>query len=55
MIAGGHVDLTDNFTDHEQYVVDVMFHARGLQALGYLLQADADAIIQQAIDSDIGQ
>ena len=53
-IAGGHVDLTDSFTDHAQYVSDVTFHARELEAGGYLLKADADAIIQRASDSDIG-
>ncbi len=55
VLAGGHVDLADSFTDHDQYVIDVTFHALGLEALGYLLEADADAIIQRAIDSDIGQ
>ena len=53
-VAGGHVDLTGSFTDHAQYVSDVTFHARGLEAGGYLLKADADAIIQRASDSDIG-
>ncbi len=53
-IGGSHVDLTGNFTNHAQYVSDVTFHARGLEAFGYLLEADADAIIQRASDSDIG-
>jgi hypothetical protein len=55
MLAGGHVDLTDRFTDHDEYVDQVTSHARGLQALGYLLAADADAIIHQAMQSDIGR
>ncbi len=54
VIAGGHVDLTDSFTNHAQYVSQVTFHALGLKAWGYLLAADADAIIQRAIQSDIG-
>lgn len=55
VLAGGHVDLTDSFTSHAQYVRDVTFHARGLEELGYLLKADADAIIRRAIQSDIGR
>lgn len=47
-VAGGHVDLTGSFTSHAQYVSDVTFHARGLEAGRYLLKADADAIIQLA-------
>ena len=54
-IGGGRVDLTGSFTNHAQYVSDVTFHARGLEAGGYLLKADADAIIQRASDSDIGR
>jgi hypothetical protein len=54
MIGGGHVDLTANFTDHANYVAQVEYHARKLQAQGYLLESDADAIIQRAIDSNIG-
>src|SRR5688572_30430842 len=42
--AGGHVDLTDQFTDHEEYVQLVATHALELQAQGYLLEADAAAI-----------
>lgn len=55
VIAGGHIDLTGNFTSHARYVRDVTFHARGLQDLGYLLGPDADAIIRRAIQSDIGR
>jgi hypothetical protein len=55
VLAGGHVDLTDTFTNHTQYVRDVTFHARGLEAFGYLLESDADAIIHRAIQSDIGR
>ena len=55
MIGGSRVDLTSQITDHEDYVDQVTFHARDLQARGYLLEADADAIIQEAIDSDIGE
>lgn len=55
MAAGGHVDLTGNFTNHDAYVTDVTFHARGLQSGGYLLQADSDAIIERAIQSNIGR
>ncbi|WP_394793416.1 alpha/beta hydrolase domain-containing protein [Armatimonas sp.] len=54
MSAGGHVDLTASFTNHARYVREVMFHARGLEACGYLLESDADAIIQRANQSDIG-
>ncbi len=48
MIAGGHVDLTDSLPKPARYIRDVKCHARALQADGYLLKADADAIIQQA-------
>lgn len=54
-IGGSHIDLTHTFTNHAAYVADVTFHARGLQGAGYLLQADADAIIQQAEQSSIGR
>ena len=52
--AGAHVDLTDDITDHDEYVAQVTEHALELEALGYLLEADADEIIQRAIASDIG-
>lgn len=55
VIGGGHVDLTDTFTDHDDYVAQVTCHARWLQTLGYLLAPDADAIIHRAIKSDIGK
>jgi hypothetical protein len=54
-IAGSHVDLTSTFTSHAQYVADVTYHAQRLVTGRYLLQADADEIVQRAIDSDIGQ
>jgi len=54
-IAGGRVDLTGNFTNHDDYVAQVTVHARRLQAFGYLLEADADAIIERASQSDIGK
>jgi hypothetical protein len=54
VLAGGHVDLTDRFTDHADYVQEVTEHARRLEESGYLLEADADAIILRAIQSDIG-
>jgi len=54
MMAGSHVDLTDSFTDHADYVGQVTHHARTLQAQGYLLESDADAIILRAVQSDIG-
>jgi hypothetical protein len=53
-IAGGHVDLTGGFTSHVEYVAQVESHGRGLQSAGYLLEADADAIIERALLSDIG-
>jgi hypothetical protein len=53
-LAGGRVDLTDRFTDHAAYVSAVTSAARDLQEQGYLLEADADAIIERAEDSDIG-
>lgn len=53
-IAGGHIDLTANFTDHAAYVAAVTCHAQALQLQGYLLAADANAIIEQAMQSDIG-
>jgi hypothetical protein len=55
VLAGGHVDLTDNFTSHANYVGQITFHARGLEAFGYLLESDADSIILRAIQSDIGR
>ena len=54
MSAGGYVDLTGTFTSHAQYVSQVTLHALGLEALGYLLPSDAQAIIQRAIASGIG-
>jgi Alpha/beta hydrolase domain len=54
VIAGGHVDLTDTFTNHAQYVSDVAGHAWALKNFGYLLEADAVAIIQEAALSNIG-
>jgi hypothetical protein len=55
VLAGGHVDLTDTFTDHADYVRQITFHARGLEAFGYLLEPDADEIIRQARESVIGK
>lgn len=54
MLAGSHVDRTSQFTDHAAYVNQVTLHALGLQAQGYLLPADANSIIQAAIQSSIG-
>ena len=54
-LAGGYVDLTANFTDHGDYVDQITAHARALQDRGYLLVQDADAIILQAQQSDIGK
>ena len=54
-LAGSHTDLTWQFTDHDAYVALVTEHALALQAQGYLLAADAAAIIEAAEDSDIGQ
>ena len=53
-IGGGHVDLTANFTDHNAYVNQITSHARTLQTQRYLLEEDADAIINKAVQSDIG-
>ena len=53
-LAGSHVDLTGGFTDHDEYVRLVALHANVLVGQGYLLQSDADTIIDQAIDSGIG-
>jgi hypothetical protein len=47
------VDLAGSFTDHTDDVWQTTFHAPGLEAFGYQLEADADAIIQRAIHSDI--
>jgi hypothetical protein len=55
VFAGGRIDLTDQFTDHTIYVRQIRSHARRLEAGGYLLKADADAIILRAIQSDIGK
>jgi hypothetical protein len=55
VIAGSHVDLTGGITDHNAYVQAVTAHARDLQARGYLLEEDADSIIQRAEQSDIGR
>lgn len=54
-LGGGHVDLTRSFTSHIAYVQQITAHARGLQALGYLLEFDANAIIQRALESPIGR
>lgn len=54
VIGGGHVDLSGTFTDHAAYVQSITQHARTLQAQGYLLGADADAIIMRAVLSGIG-
>jgi hypothetical protein len=54
MLAGSHVDLTQNFTSHHDYVNQVTFHARTLEQQRYLLKSDADAIIQKAVRSGIG-
>ena len=53
-LSGSYVDLTDNFTSHAGYVAAITLHAAGLQGLGYLLQADVDAIILDATLSSIG-
>jgi hypothetical protein len=53
-LGGGHIDLTHTFVNHNVYVDQVTSHARTLQAQGYLLRADADAIIREARDSSIG-
>lgn len=53
-LAGGHVDLTGSFPSHALYVAQITQHAHALQALGYLLPADAAAIVQNAIQSNIG-
>jgi hypothetical protein len=53
-LAGSHVDLTSQFTDHAAYVQAVTVHANDLVAQRYLLQADADAIIDRANQSSIG-
>jgi hypothetical protein len=55
VLGGGFIDLTDSFTDHEDYVKSVAYHALGLQSFGFLLEADADAIIRRASQSDIGK
>ncbi len=55
VIAGGRIDLTASFTNHRQYVSDISFHALALEAAGYLLEEDVDAIIQRAKESDIGR
>jgi len=47
-IAGGRVDLTDSITNPARYLKDVTFHARMLEAGGYLLKPDADVIILEA-------
>jgi hypothetical protein len=54
-LAGSHIDLTANFTDHAAYVQAVTAHARELQARRYLLEQDADEIILRAINSSIGR
>jgi hypothetical protein len=55
VLAGGHVDLTAGITSHDAYVQAVTANARDLQARGYLLAEDADAIIQRAQQSAIGR
>ena len=53
-LAGGHVDLTSGFTSHAAYVAQVASSAQNLVTQRYLLQEDADAIIQRAQQSSIG-
>ena len=48
MATGGHVDLTDRITNPARYLREVSLHARTLEAGGYLLESDADAIILRA-------
>jgi hypothetical protein len=55
VLGGGHVDLTDSFTNHADYVEQVAYHAWGLQARGYLLESDAEGIVLRALQSDIGK
>jgi hypothetical protein len=54
-LAGSYVDLTGTFTSHSDYVKAITANARALQSLGFLLKPDADAIIEEAADSDIGK
>jgi hypothetical protein len=54
-LAGGYVDLTGTFASHSGYVKQITANARGLQSLGYLLEPDADAIILDAAQSDVGK
>lgn len=54
-IMGGYVDLTANFTSHDDYVKQITDHARRLQQQGYLLEPDVDAIIREADESGIGK
>jgi hypothetical protein len=54
-ILGGFVDLTTNFTSHDDYVARVTEHATRLVRQGYLLRADAEEIIRRAQESDIGK
>ncbi len=53
-LAGGRIDRTATFPSHATYVAQITQHAQGLQALRLLLPADANAIIQQATQSNIG-
>src|SRR5262245_15046487 len=53
-MAGGHVDLTGSIASHAAYVAQVTQLAQDLVTQRYLLQADADEIIQRAILSSIG-
>jgi hypothetical protein len=55
VLAGGHVDLTGDITDHDQYVADVTAHAAARVGGGYLPPAAAAAIVAAALDSDVGQ
>jgi hypothetical protein len=48
VVAGSHVDLTGNITDHDAYVRRITAHARALEQRRYLLKSDADAIILRA-------
>lgn len=53
-LGGSHIDLTASFTSHAAYVAQVTQHTQALEANGYLLPADAAAIIQLATLSSIG-
>jgi hypothetical protein len=48
-------DGSPRFADHGDYVSRVVHQANALRNGGYLLEADAEALKQQAAESEVGK